>query len=136
VRYFPSLSKSLWMKSLPPVRSTASLSFLPSANTLRMHSVSLSRSLIKMLKSTGPKMDPRRSKMDHQFHPGHRPINHNPPVRSSIQVFNYRIDHISLPGLTGLHIKLCCGIIAKTLHRSRGKTSVALSFTTDAVTPL
>ena len=44
--------------SLPPVLSTAPLSMGLSANFLKVHSVPLSLSLIKMLKSTGPKMNP------------------------------------------------------------------------------
>ena len=42
----------------PSVVSSAPLSLVPSENVLRVHSISLSMSLIKVLKSTGPKTDP------------------------------------------------------------------------------
>mgnify|MGYP001852828837 CR=1 FL=1 len=55
---FLSLFRSLSMASFPSIVSTASLSLVLSANLLRIHSIQLSRSLIKMLKSTSPMPDP------------------------------------------------------------------------------
>jgi len=53
-----SLSRSLWMASLPSAVSTTPLSFMSSANLPRVHSFPLSVSLTKMLKSTGLKTRP------------------------------------------------------------------------------
>lgn len=51
------LSGSLWVVSLPSIVSIVPLSLVLPADFLRVHSIPLSRSLMKMLKSTGPKMD-------------------------------------------------------------------------------
>ena len=51
-------SRSIWMAFLPSVISTAPLSLVSCTNLLRVHSISLSTLLIKMLKHTGPKTDP------------------------------------------------------------------------------
>ncbi|KAK4828032.1 hypothetical protein QYF61_022809 [Mycteria americana] len=53
-----SLSRSLCRASLPSSRLTLLPSLLSSANLLRVHSIPLSRSLIKILKKTGPKTKP------------------------------------------------------------------------------
>ena len=53
--HFPSLSRSLWMASL----LSALLSLVSSANLLKVHSISLCRFLIKVLKTTDPRMDPQ-----------------------------------------------------------------------------
>ncbi|KAK4817090.1 hypothetical protein QYF61_027921 [Mycteria americana] len=52
-----SLSRSLWMTSLPSSKSTALLSLVSSANLLRVHSIPLSVSLMKTLNSTHPTID-------------------------------------------------------------------------------
>ncbi|KAK4814241.1 LOW QUALITY PROTEIN: hypothetical protein QYF61_012737 [Mycteria americana] len=56
--HFSSLSRSLWMTSHPSGVSTAPHSLVSSANLLRVHSISLSMSLMKILNSTGPSTDP------------------------------------------------------------------------------
>jgi len=53
--FLACLCRSLWMASLPSVTSIASLSLVSSANLVKVHSIPLSRSLIKMLKT---KVDP------------------------------------------------------------------------------
>ncbi|KAK4810857.1 hypothetical protein QYF61_008829 [Mycteria americana] len=55
--HFSSLPRSLWMTSRPSGVSTAPLSLVSSANLLRVHSISLSMSLMKILNSTGPSTD-------------------------------------------------------------------------------
>lgn len=52
-----NLPRSLWMTSTPSV-SAALLSWVSSANLLRVLVISLSMPLIKTLKSSGPKMNP------------------------------------------------------------------------------
>jgi len=47
------------MTSHPSGMSAAPLSLVSSANLLRVHSISLSKSLMKMLNSTGPSTGPR-----------------------------------------------------------------------------
>jgi len=59
--HLSSLSRSLWMASLSSVLKTTPLSFVSSANLLKVHSIPLSVSFIKILKSTSPKMDPCRT---------------------------------------------------------------------------
>ena len=55
--HFSSMSRSLWLVSLPCMVSTTPLSLVLSANLLGVLLISLTVSLIKMLKSTGPKID-------------------------------------------------------------------------------
>jgi len=52
--HFLSLSRSLWMASHPSGTLTAPLSLVSSGNLLRVHSISLSMPLMKILNSTGP----------------------------------------------------------------------------------
>ena len=54
------LSRSLWMASLPSIVSNAPHSLVSTANLLRTHSIPLSISLIKMIKSTNPGQIPGR----------------------------------------------------------------------------
>jgi len=56
--HFSSLSRSLWMAFHPSGVSTAPFSLVSSANLLRVHSLLLSMSLMKLLNSTRPNMDP------------------------------------------------------------------------------
>ena len=50
-----NLFRSLWMTSLPSVVSVAPLSLVSPSDLLRVHSIPLSISLIKMMKFTNPK---------------------------------------------------------------------------------
>ena len=56
--HFSSLLRFLWKASLLSIVSTAPLRLVSPTNLLRVHSIPLSRSLINMLRSTGPMMDP------------------------------------------------------------------------------
>ncbi|KAK4811770.1 LOW QUALITY PROTEIN: hypothetical protein QYF61_005338 [Mycteria americana] len=56
--HLSSLSRSLWMASLPSRVSTTPLSLVSSANLLRVPSVPLSMSPTKMLNNTGASTDP------------------------------------------------------------------------------
>ena len=58
--HFSNFSRSLWVTSLPSIVSVAPLYLVSSANLLRVHSIPLSQSLIKMSKNTSPKKDPWR----------------------------------------------------------------------------
>ena len=53
-----SLSRSRWMAAQPSGVSTTPPSFVSSANLLRVHSNSASKSLMKKLNKTGPSTDP------------------------------------------------------------------------------
>ena len=55
--HFSRLFGSLWMTSVPSVVSVAPLSLVSSSDLLRVHSIPLSISLIKMIKITSPKMN-------------------------------------------------------------------------------
>ena len=52
--YLSSLSRSLWMASLPSAVSITLPSLVSSANLLRVYSIPSSMSLIEMIKRTGP----------------------------------------------------------------------------------
>ena len=56
--HLSSLSRSLWVASLPSSVSTASHSLVSLANLLRVHSIPLSMSPTKMLNSTSPNTNP------------------------------------------------------------------------------
>jgi len=53
-----NLSRSLWGASLPSGRSTLPPSLVSSANLLKVHSIPLSRSSVKILNKTCPSTDP------------------------------------------------------------------------------
>ena len=78
--HFSSLSMSLWMASCPSGVSTAPLSLVSSANLLKVHRISFSRSLMKMLNCTGPwsQYRPLRETACHLSTSGHRAIDHYP----------------------------------------------------------
>ncbi|KAK4827087.1 LOW QUALITY PROTEIN: hypothetical protein QYF61_014189 [Mycteria americana] len=77
--HFSSLSRSLWMVSHPSDVSTAPLSLMSSANLLRVHSIPLSMSLMKILNSTGPTID--HYPLDATIQPIPYPLN-SPPIKS------------------------------------------------------
>ena len=86
--HFSSLSRSLWMTFLPSSVSTAVLSSVSSANLLRVHVIPLSMTLIKMLKSIGPKTSPLRDITCDWPPLRHRTIDHNPLTATSQPVLN------------------------------------------------
>jgi len=57
MRFHLSLLSSPWMASLPSAVSTVPHCLVSSADLLQVHSITSSISLIKMLKSTGPKRE-------------------------------------------------------------------------------
>ena len=85
-----SLSKSLWMAFLLSAESIAPLSLIFSENLLRMHSISSSMSLIKMLKCTQPKTDSWGTPLIRPP-PGHRGIDHN-PLAATLQWIPYPLN--------------------------------------------
>ena len=66
-----SLSRSLWMASHPSGVLTAPHSLVSSANVLRVHSIPLSMSLMKILNSTSPSTDPLSDTTCHRSFSGH-----------------------------------------------------------------
>ncbi|KAK4818489.1 hypothetical protein QYF61_014219 [Mycteria americana] len=77
--HFSSLSRSLWMTSRSSSVSTAPLSLVSSANLLRVHSILLSMSLMKILNSTGPTIV--HYPLDATIQPIPYPLN-SPPIKS------------------------------------------------------
>ena len=69
-----SLSRSLWLTSHPSGLSTAPHSLVSPANLLTMHSIHLSISPLKILKSTGPSTDPWRTPLITDLHPAIEPL--------------------------------------------------------------
>ena len=87
--HFLRVSWSLWVATVPSILSSAPLSLVSSANLLKIHSILLSRSLIKMLKSTGRRLDePLRDTIHDGPPPGHRAID-NSPLATTIQSIPY-----------------------------------------------
>ena len=73
--------------------------------------VPLSRSLIKMLKSTAPKTDPWRTPC-HQLPPGHKPVDHN-SLPAITQFFIHQTVQPSNPSLSNSEIKMGCRTMSK-----------------------
>ena len=93
------------MASLPSIVSTAPLSLLSSANVLRVHSILSPMSLIKMLKSTGPKTVPWGTLLFTGLH-----LDIEPSITTlRLQPFNqflvHWVIHPSKPHLSNLDIK-------------------------------
>jgi len=66
------------MATLPCNVSATTLSLVSSTNLLRVHSSPSSMSLMKTVKSTGPKTDPLGDTAHHRSPPGHSAIQLNP----------------------------------------------------------
>lgn len=71
--HFSSLSQSVCMAFLPSIVLAAPLSLVSSSNLMRVHSIPLSGSLIKMLKSTRPKVDYWEASLITNLHLDHQP---------------------------------------------------------------
>lgn len=123
--HISSMSRSLWMAFLHSVVSAALLSLLLSPNLLKVHSVLLSSSLIKMLKSSGPKTDSWVTL---------GAINHN-TLAMSIQFLIQTIVHPSKPYFSNLEIGMWCATVSKTLHKFTQMALVALPYSINAITP-
>ncbi|KAK4826465.1 hypothetical protein QYF61_009192, partial [Mycteria americana] len=92
--HFSSLPRSLWMTSHPSGMSTAPLSLVSSANLLKVHLISLSMSLMKILNSTGPTVD--LYPLDETIQPIPYPLN-SPPIKSIFLQFREKDvvgDHV------------------------------------------
>ncbi|KAK4831129.1 hypothetical protein QYF61_015432, partial [Mycteria americana] len=101
-----SLSKSLWMASPSSSESAAPLSLLSSANLLKVDSIPLSMSLMKILNSTGPNIESLTTTFW---------------MQPSNQVLIHQTVHPSHPYLSNLAARLLWGII------TRGLTSIYLT---------
>jgi len=91
------------MVSLPFIVKYNSL--VSSANLLRIHSISLSKSLIKMLNSTVPKMDARRMSNMSVWVPGAGGVVWSHPFLSFPIVPISQIEALSLPSFA-LHLSM------------------------------
>ena len=83
-----ALSRSLWMASLPSSKWIVPLSLVTSANLLRLHSISPSTSLMKMLNNTGPSTDPWRTSLVTGLHLDVEPLTVN-SLEAAIQPVPY-----------------------------------------------
>ena len=78
------------MTSLHSVVSSVPLSIVSSANLLRMHSIPLSNSLIKMIQLKDEDR-PLEDTICHQTPPGHKSIEHS-PLAENIQSIPYPLN--------------------------------------------
>ncbi|KAK4818403.1 hypothetical protein QYF61_012324 [Mycteria americana] len=100
--HFSSLSRSLWMASCPSGMSTVPLSLVLSANLLRVHSIPLPMSLMKILNSIGPTID--RYPLDATIQTIPHPPN-SPPIKSvSLQFREKDVVGAHVKGLTEVQI--------------------------------
>lgn len=133
--HFFSLFRFLWT-SPSSIVSTAALSLLSLANLLRVCSTPLSTSLIRMLKSTCPKMGPCRTPLVTSLHLDTEPWTPLLWLRLSKQLFIQLTVQPSNSSLSNFEIRMWCGIMSKPLHKSRYMTSVALPLSTNTIAPL
>ena len=87
------------MAALPSIVSTALLNLVSSANLLRVHSIQLLMSLIKMLKSTHPKTDPWGTPLITSFHLDIEPLITTLCLQPFNQFFIHRVVDPSNPRL-------------------------------------
>lgn len=90
-------------------------------NLLRVHSVPVSRSLTKMLKSTGLEVEPWGTPLSngHQSSPRHRAVDYNPLAVIILPKPYPRIASFSNPHFSSLEIRVWCGTVPNALHKSR-----------------
>ena len=107
--HLSSFPRPFWMTSLPYVVSTAPFSLVSSANLLRVHSIPQSRCLIKMLRSTSPKMDCCEKPLVRSFHPDIQPLTTSLWPWTYKQFFIHWTVHTSNPYLSNLCFYVCKG---------------------------
>jgi len=95
--HLSSLSRYLWMASLPSavINHTTQLSVI--TNLLRVHSIPSPMSLIKTLKRTGPRMDPWGTPFITGLHRNSEPLNTTVWLQSSKQFVIHQTVHTSNP---------------------------------------
>lgn len=122
------------MPSLPSNISTTPHSLESFANLLRVHSVPLSVSLIKMSKSPGPSTDPWETPLNTTgFHLDAEPLATTLWVRLSSQFLIDQVVPLSNPCGFGLATRMSCGQ-CRVLYPSQGRWHIALPLSTSAVT--
>ena len=114
--HFSSLSKSLWMVSLPLGVSTAPLILVSSVHLLRVHSVSLSPSLMKILNSTGPSMDLWGTPLVTSAHLNIEPLTTTFWLQPSNQFLLLQTVHPSNSYLPNLERRMLWGTVSKAPH--------------------
>jgi len=107
------------MTTFPATVSNAPLSLVPSANMLRLHSTPSSMSLIKMLKSIGPKTDPWGTLLVTGLHLDREPLITTLCLRPFNQFLVHPLVHPSNPHPTNLETGMWRGTMSKALLKSR-----------------
>lgn len=130
-----SLFKSVqvFLDGILSIIPTAQLCLELSAKFLRMHFVPLSMSQIKMLKSTGPEMNPLRTPFVTSFHLDTEPLNTTSWLQPSKQFFTHQVVCLLYSSLFSSEIKMWHWTLSKALQKCRKMTSVSLC--TNAVIP-
>jgi len=98
--------------------------------------LNLVMSLMKILNSTGPSMDPSGTPPVTNLHLDIKPLTTTLWLQPSNQFLIHPTVHPSNPYLPNLERRMLWGTVLKALQKSRQITSIALPLSTDAVTPL
>jgi len=101
------------------INCIVSLSLVSSANLLRAHLIPSFMSLIKMLKSTSPKMYTWRIPLVTVLHLDMESLAPTPRLRPSNQFIIHWIVQPSNPYFSNLEIRMCCRTMLKALHKYR-----------------
>ena len=117
--HFLSLSKSLWMVFQPSSLLTAPLSLMSSANLLKVHSIPLSMSRMKILTSTGPSNDPWGTPLVTSLHLDIAPLTTSLWMQPSKQFPIHWTVHPSNPPLSDLERRMLWGTVSKALQKCR-----------------
>ena len=119
--YLSSLSKSVWMASCPSGVSSAPPNLVSSIDVLRVHSIPLSLSLMKMLNSIGPCTDPRGTPLVTSLHLDIDPLTTTLWMWPSNQFLIHRTVHPSNLYFPNLQRQWCCGGPCLRLYRWAGR---------------
>ena len=111
--------RSLCSALLPSGRSTLPPSLVLSANLLRVHSIPSSRSLIKMLKRSGPSIEPWGTLLVTGHLLDLTPLTATHWAWPSSQCFTQRSVHPSRPWATSFSTRMLEGTVSKALLKFR-----------------
>ena len=111
--------KSLWIASHPLDTLIAQHSLVSSVNLLRVYSIQLLMSLMRVLKSTRVSTDPWGTPLITGLHPGIEPLITPHWVWSHNQLFVHQTIHPSNPYLYNLERRMLWGTVSNAVLKSK-----------------
>lgn len=117
--HLSSLSRSIWMESLPSIASTAPHCLVSSENLLRVHSIPLSKSPTKMLNSTSPSIGSWGTLLVTDLHLDIEPLTVTLWAWPFRQFLTHGVVHTSDLCLSNLEVRRSCGKVSNILHKSQ-----------------